>query len=247
MSDRLRYITLMSSLPHIGRIFTEHGTGISRFRLEERLKLLSPDHRKLLDRVIGVTAWTGVGQYGTDAEIIALAGSVMAELGDYPTLQALVQSRMETRTIIAALRRRRDGAADPGDVASWGFGRWCRRIQENWSDPGFGLSHFMPWVAEADQHLRSGNHVAVERLVLTQAFTQIDRLASGHDFDFEAVVIYVLRWIIVERWSLYSATKAAERLRQLLDEALSTASPPHAAVPPAAIPADPAARQEVRP
>jgi len=242
MSDRLRYITLMSSLPHIGRIFTEHGTGLSKFRLEERLKLLRPDDRKLLDRVIGVTAWTGVGQYRTDAEIIALARSVMAELGDQPTLRALVQSRMETRTIIAALRRRRDGAADPGDVASWGFGRWCRRIQENWSDPGFGLSHFMPWVAEADQHLRSGNHIALERLVLTQAFTQIDRLASGHDFDFEAVVIYVLRWIIVERWSLYSTAKAAERLRGLLAEALSTAPRPHAAVPPA----DRAASQEVR-
>jgi hypothetical protein len=243
MSDRLQYITLMSSLPHIGRIFTEHGTGLSRFRLEERLKLLRPDHRKLLDRVIGVTAWTGVGQYRTDAEIIALARGVTTELNDYPTLQALVQSRMETRTIIAALRRRRDGTADPGDVASWGFGRWCRRIQENWSDPGFGLSHFMPWVAEADQHLRSGNHIAVERLVLTQAFTQIDRLASGHDFDFEAVVIYVLRWIIVERWSLYSTAKAAERLRTLLAEALSTAPRPHTAI----LPSDRAASQEVRP
>ena len=247
MSDRLQYITLMSSLPHIGRIFTEHGTGLSKFRLDERLKLLRPDHRRLLDRAIGVTAWAGVGRYRTDAEIIALARSVMAELGEYPTLQALVQSRMETRTIIAALRRRRDGAADPGDVTSWGFGRWCRRIQENWSDPGFGLSHFMPWVAEADQHLRSGDHIAMERVVLTHAFTQIDRLAAGHDFDFEAVVIYVLRWIIVERWTLYSPAKAAERLRQLLDEALSTASRPHAAVLPAAIPADPAASQEARP
>lgn len=247
MSDRLQYITLMSSLPHIGRIFTEHGTGLSKFRLDERLKLLRPDHHRLLDRAIGVTAWAGVGRYRTDAEIIALARSVMAELGEYPTLQALVQSRMETRTIIAALRRRRDGAADPGDVTSWGFGRWCRRIQENWSDPGFGLSHFMPWVAEADQHLRSGDHIAMERVVLTHAFTQIDRLAAGHDFDFEAVVIYVLRWIIVERWTLYSPAKAAERLRQLLDEALSTASWPHAAVLPAAIPADPAASQEARP
>lgn len=247
MSDRLRYITLMSSLPHIGRIFTEHGTGISRFRLEERLKLLHPDHRRLLDRMIGVTAWTGVGQYKTDAEIIALARRVTAELGDHPTLQALVQGRMEMRTIIAALRRRRDGAVDPGDVASWGFGRWCRRIQDNWSDPGFGLSHFMPWVAEADQHLRAGNHIALERLVLTQAFTQIDRLAAGHDFDFEAVAIYLLRWIIVERWSLYGAAKAAERLRQLLDEALSTAPRPRAAVAPAAVPADRAASQEVRP
>jgi hypothetical protein len=33
-----------------------------------------------------------------------------------------------------------------------------------------------------------------------------------HEFDFEAVGIYVLRWIIVERWSRYNADQARDRL-----------------------------------
>lgn len=231
MNSRLQYITLISSLPHIGRIFTEHGAGISRFRLEERLKMLEPEHSRLLDRVVSVTAWSSVSKSDTEAEIIALAQSVVNELTGYSDLQELVLSRMETRTLVAALRRRRKGAGDPGDVTSWGFGRWCRAIRDNWSDPAFGLSHIVPWVGEADRLMKAGDHVSLERLVLTEVFRQTGRHSAGHEFDFTAVVAYVLRWIIVERWSIYSNVKAAERLRGLLAEALKSAPPAFSAVP----------------
>ncbi|MBA5777557.1 hypothetical protein H2509_10530 [Stappia sp. F7233] len=243
MSDRLQYITLISSLPHIGRLFSEHGTGISRYRLDERLTLLESEHARLLDRVVSITAWSSVSKIDTDAEVIALARSVIGDLDLYPDIQNLVRSRMETRTLIAALRRRREGAREAGDISAWGFGRWCRSIRDNWSDPGFGLSQIMPWVAEADRLMKAGDHVAVERLVLTDVFRQIGRHSAGHEFDFTAVVAYVLRWIIVERWSVYGTAKAAERLRSLLADALKSAPPPFAVVP------DPesALQQEVHP
>ncbi|MXN64016.1 hypothetical protein GR183_03785 [Stappia sp. GBMRC 2046] len=231
MNSRLQYITLITSLPHIGRIFTEHGTGISRYRLEERLKMLEPEHSRLLERIVSVTAWSSVSKIETDAEIIGLASAVIQELTCYPDLQELVLLRMETRTLIAALRRRREGANDAGDVTSWGFGRWCRTIRENWNDPAFGLSHIVPWASEADRLMKGGDHVSFERLVLTEVFRQIGRHSASHEFDFTAVVAYVLRWIIVERWSIYSTVKASERLRGLLAEALKSAPSPFSAVP----------------
>ncbi|MTH98819.1 DUF2764 family protein [Roseibium sp. RKSG952] len=223
MSDRYRYITLISSLPHLGRLFSQKDVPISEFRLRERMKMLDSGHQDLLNRVIEVTAWAGVAKLHTDEEVVRLADAVIRELGTSPVLQELVLVRMETRTIIAALRRRLAGNAGPGDIARWGYGRWRRQIAENWTDPSFGLGHFIPWIAEADRLMRSGDHIAMERLTLTQVFRQLDREGATHTFDFEAVVIYVLRWTIVARWATYNAETASERLRGLIDSALQTA------------------------
>ncbi|TYC64436.1 hypothetical protein FMN50_00200 [Rhodobacterales bacterium] len=220
MSRRHQYITLVSSLPHLGKLFSRKEVPISEFRLRQRLTMLEADHARLLKEMIEVTAWAGVARYRNDLDIIHRARDVVADLVDYPDLQHLVGARMETRTLIAALRRRRDGQEVAGDISSWGYGRWCARIAENWSDPAFGVGHFMPWVGEAHRLMRAGDHIAVERLALTEVFRQLDHYGNLHEFDFEAVAIYALRWIIVERWSRYDEQNARERLQSLLDAAL---------------------------
>ena len=72
----------------------------------------------------------------------------------------------------------------------------------------------MPWIAEAHRLMQAGDQIAMERLALTQVFQQLDHYNALHEFDFEAVAIYVLRWVIVERWSRYNADDAAERLKR---------------------------------
>ncbi|MBD8878748.1 hypothetical protein [Roseibium polysiphoniae] len=226
MSERFRYITLATSLPHLGSLFSQAKVPLSEFRLKQRVKMLSPEHQRLLNRVIEVTAWSGVARFANDQDVIRLARVVIDDLKDNPTLQDLVRARMETRTAIAALRLRHDGQEDAGTISEWGFGRWCRQIETHWTDPGFGLSHFMPWISEANRLIQAGEHIAMERLVLGEVFSQLDHHGAGHDFDFEAIVIYVLRWVIVERWSRYSTDAARERLETLVGDILT---PPTAA------------------
>ncbi|MTI44881.1 uncharacterized protein DUF2764 [Roseibium hamelinense] len=223
MSDKFRYITLISSLPYLGKLFSQKSVPVSEFRLRERLKMLDDGHKDLLEKVISVTAWAGVAKLDTDADVVRLAETVIDAVHEYPALQDLVRVRMETRTIIAALRRRQHGDQSAGDIHTWGYGRWRTRISDNWSDPSFGMGHFMPWIAEANGLMRKGDHIAMERLSLTEVFRQLDRQAATHAFDFEAVVIYVLRWTIVQRWSTYNGEAAATRLRKLIDQALKTA------------------------
>lgn len=219
MGDRHAYVTLVASLPHLGQPFTRKDVPISRYRLEQRLAMLAPaDHRRLRS-VVAITAWAGVARFKRDADVIARARSVIADLADSPDLADLVASRMETRTLIAALRLRRDGADTPGDIGAWGHGRWCGHIRSRWRDPAFGLGHVMPWISEASRLMLEENHIGVERLVLKEVFRQLDRAGARHEFDFEAVAIYALRWVIVERWSRYGAVPAAARLRRLVGEA----------------------------
>ncbi len=221
MSRPHQYIVLVTSLPHLGKLFSRKDVPISEFRLQQRLAMLEPEHARLLRETVEITAWAGVAAYERDIEIIRRAKAVLADLEDYPDLQHLVGTRMETRTLIAALRRRRGGQESAGDIGSWGFGRWCNRIRDNWSDPAFGLGHFMPWIGEAHTLMRQGDHIAMERLVLTEVFRQLGHYGALHEFDFEAVVIYVLRWVLVERWSRYNEADARARLEALVASALT--------------------------
>lgn len=226
MSRSHQYIMLVTSLPHLGKMFTRKEVPISEFRLKQRLSMLQPEHLRLLRELVEVTAWAGVARYNRDSEVLRRAREVIVDLKDYPDLQHLVGARMETRTVIAALRRRREDQDTAGDIENWGFGRWCGRIAKHWSDPGLGLGNFMPWVAEAHRLMQSGEHIAMERLSLTQIFRQLDHYGMLHEFDFEAVAIYVLRWVIVERWSRYSEDAARERLQLLVTAALGSPSAP---------------------
>ncbi|GGE76741.1 hypothetical protein H1W37_00325 [Stappia taiwanensis] len=223
MPGRYEYVTLAASLPYLGRLFTEAHLPISRFRLEARLDQLSAEHRTLLDEIVAAIAWDRVAQLDSDAQIIDRCRQVMERLEAYPALQEILRARLEMRTIVAALRRRHDGAVDAGEIADWGYGRWLGTMRANWSDPAFGLGHFMPWVGEAQAKLMQDDRIGLERVILSEGFRQMDRLAEGHEFDFEAVVIYVLRWRLVERWRQYDAERATARLGGLLDAAMDAA------------------------
>ena len=48
-----------------------------------------------------------------------------------------------------------------------------------------------------------------------QAWKNVSRQAGEHEFDFEAVVIYVLKWDIVDRWVRYNGEEAAKRFEEL--------------------------------
>ncbi len=60
----------------------------------------------------------------------------------------------------------------------------------------------------------------MERLLFEVVWDKLGRLGEGHYFDFEAVVLYVLRWNLADRWSRYQGEAAVERFRSLVDSGL---------------------------
>ena len=77
-----------------------------------------------------------------------------------------------------------------------------------------------PWLPQAAGLLASGQALALERLLLERAWRHHSRLQVGHYFDFVAVVIYVLKWNMVARWSRISQQGARDRFLQLVDAGL---------------------------
>ncbi len=214
-----QYVTLMASLPPLGQLFGTKETPISRLKLESRLKMLREEDAKLLQQIEELVHWSRLPMERTDAQILASAKRFFEEVRN-PILREAVESRLELHTIVAALRRRKRGESAPSPEESWGYGSGVGNIESHWTEPAFRLEGMFPWVSEANRLLNANDSVALERLLFGVVWDKLGRLGEGHYFDFEAVVIYVLRWNLVDRWCRYEGEAAVERFRTMVDSGI---------------------------
>jgi hypothetical protein len=208
----------MSSLPHLGNLFGTKQTPISRLKLEERLKMLSEKDAILLNQIASLIAWQQQPMQRTDEEFVTEAQHFFQQLGN-PTLRKILEYRLNLRTIIAALRRRHRGENNPPE-RPWGIGAWVNYIERYWSEPGFRLEGMFPWVLEANRLLNANDSLGLERLQFEVNWKMLEQLEAGHYFDFEAVVIYLMRWSLVDRWTRYDGGAAVKRFRTLVDSGI---------------------------
>jgi hypothetical protein len=227
----MKYVLLMASLPPLGSLFEAVTPPISRIKLESRLALLEPSDRLTLERIAHLIAWSAQPLERTDAEFVAEAHRFL-ESCRHPTLVQLVTQRLDMRTVVAALRRRHRGEAQPPSGEVWGFGAWVGLIERHWSAPTFGLEAIVPWVAQAQDLLQKGDLIGFERLQFSLVWAMLDRLGSGHQFDFEALILYLARWSLVSRWSGYRGDAAVVRFRSLVAAGLGDHQPLFSGVAP---------------
>jgi len=219
----LDYVTLMASLPALGPILAAKTPPINRVRLEARLKsMLRPEHLADIEAATDVLAWPRLPLLMTDAEFVKKAQHVIPTIRN-ETLRRLVRDAIELRTVVAALRRRHAGQDAPAEGEVWGYGRYVDRIRANWREPGFGLEQVVKWVLPAKEKIEKADAAGLERVLLEAAWRHFDRLIGAHDFDFEAVALYVVRWAILDRWTRYDVEASAARFGALLAEALDAA------------------------
>lgn len=220
MSDpAYRYVQLITSLPGHGPLFRATQTPLSRINLRQRLKLLEPEDKVVMHRVADLLDWHRHHIERSDAEIVQQARAFIPQF-DNDFVRELVEWRLQARTLVAALRLRRQGKEAPGAKVPWGYGRWLPTIRKRWHEPHFGLEKVFPWIIEAREHLDNGNPYALERLLLGMFWDHLDRLSEGHEFDFEAVLIYVMRWDLVARWVGYQGEDAVIRFYEIVEDAL---------------------------
>lgn len=214
MEDSHRYAMLLSALPYHGPLFGAKQTPLSRLRLNQRLTMLEPADAACLEIVSRMLDWARQDPDRTDADTVAQARACIADI-THPVVRELVVWRLELRTLIAALRRRRRGEPAPGDD-HWGFGRWVGLIRRNWGDAAFRLEGVFPWLPEANRLMDLGDTAGLERLMLGGVWNHLERVSDGHHFDFTAVVIYVMRWDLIARWTSHDGEAAVRRFNELV-------------------------------
>lgn len=230
MAESERYFMLLTSLPYHGELFGAKQTPLSRIRLRQRLGLLEPQDQDTLAKVARLVDWARHPMDRSDADLLAEAKAVLPTL-DNELAREFAIWRLEMRTVVAALRRRHRGEPAPGPEVPWGYGRWLAHLRQYWGEPHFRLERAFPWLPEAKRRLEADDVLGLERLLLATVWDHLDRLADGHFFDFEAVLIYAMRWDLIARWTTYNAEAAAQRFKALVEAGMGDFSLPPIARP----------------
>ena len=216
----LPYVTLMASLPALAPQFSAVAPAINANRLQRRLRMLAPEDRAQIEALRRLLSWLALDLNEDDPSFVARAGPVLAGLTN-ENLRRAARDRLEIRTLVAALRRRHAGEDAPPPELRWGYGRFVASIRSNWTVPDFKLGGAFPGLGRARERLAAGDRRGLEEIVLKAAWAAGNRHLASHDFDLEAVALYLLRWSLIDRWSRYDPEAAALRFAELLDQALA--------------------------
>lgn len=223
-----QYLTLLSGLPANISLFSAKKTPVSRLKLEQKLKTLDPSHRRLLADIEGVLQWgylsAAMKHEASRSDAIAPVKKikqVLASIQD-KELNTLVRDKIDFRTLVGALRKRNDNPT-LSLQGNWTVSRFKQPIENNWQEPYFRLEHARPWLVEAKQHIDNDEPLALEKLLLQTAWKHLSRPAAAREYGFYAVVIYVLKWNIVERWTRYNEEAASQRFQELIQTGLQQA------------------------
>jgi hypothetical protein len=220
MSASTRYVMLICSLPHHGPLFAATRPPLSRIRLNQCVAQLEQTDRADHEIVARLLDWSRHTIDRKDADIVRDARSLIPCLSS-PFARELVEWRLEFRSAVAALRRRQKGESRPPPSPDWGYGRWIPTISAHWTEPALGIGRVFPWIDEARTLLVKGASVELERLLLGVVWRDLERRSEGHEFDFEAVLLYCLRWEVVARWTRYTAEAATTRFDHLVRQGLA--------------------------
>jgi hypothetical protein len=213
-----RYMVL-SSLPHLERFERATRLPIGRETLAARLALLPAADGREISRAISIMNWKANGRARSDADLIADYEQVRGR-AETRGLRDLIDFRLGLRAIIAGLRRRRLGlpAPRPGDRS--GAGPWARHVQLHFDEPDFRLQHVLPWVPLARRLLDEGNATELEHLLFGLVWNKLDAMQCANRFGSDAVLAYVFKWDLVDRWLRRDSVLAAQKLEALALEAL---------------------------
>lgn len=212
------YITLLTSLPALPARFEAPRPPISRPRLDARLTMLRDDHAQIVSDMEGFLRWSRLPLDEEAASLFARARQLLQSAPN-PVLHELVHFRLKLRGVVAALRRRAKGLDSSPLTTLWPEADWVRAIQRHYEIIDFGLSGRLPWLARFAEHLASGDATSAERELLGAAWGHHTRVEVA-PFSFEAVLVYLCRWDIMDRWASYDADRGRQHFDLLLKEAL---------------------------
>jgi len=214
------YTMLLASLPHLPTPIpgARRHLPISRLQLEGRLKWLTPEDRERMTRLDAALHFSQLPVDFSDAQVMERAQRAIDAV-DSEFLCPIMLERLEMRTFVAALRLRAHNKQPPRE-RRWGIGRFVRQIETHYSDPAFGLGHLYPWIAQAHKHLQANEPMALENLLMIESWRRLDRVTDRHDFGFDAVALYVMRWDILHQFTRNQPEPAMSRFDALVEQAL---------------------------
>ncbi|CAA0117100.1 Uncharacterised protein [BD1-7 clade bacterium] len=216
------YVDVITALPHLRDPFHSDQTPISRLQLTKRLSSLDHDDRQKLNSIAKLLYWGQLDIETRDADLIRTAQQLKMNFSGMDFLPQ-IEWRMDLRFVVACLRYRHEGrSADELDKFSR-YSIYAHMVRKQWGKNDFGLSGKFPWVVTAKQMLEDEDAFGLERLLMQTVWKYYDAAWHNHQYDFNAILLYTLRWDLVDRWTSYSHPAAQRRFEKLLQEGIAQA------------------------
>lgn len=214
-----RYYTLIASLPPLPHFATAKRLPINQERLRGRLRMLAEEDRVLVGRLEAFLRWQRQTRDRDDGTIVREYRELRRAIDGTPSAH-LVEQTVSQRTVMVALRRRQRGQPAPDVDEPWGLGPWVGALRRNWEHPEFGLAGVFPWIGRARDLLAGGESLELERFLTALGWTWLSRARPVDPFRFEALLVYLFRWSLLEQWLSYDADLAGPRFDELVTEAI---------------------------
>jgi hypothetical protein len=218
------YYMLITSLPRHSRQYKIKQTPISRIQLEKRLKLLTESERNILKNLINCL-WDSWFDPKLPFQVTITKSKMLLAL-NIPFINELIHWFFDIRSVFVALRLRKTESKPPANPQACWSTQWNTRLIKNWDMPDFGLKSIYPWLTVVSSKLSSQDRAPskgdtgqafVEDSLLTLIWKHLDSIEARHFYDFEALIIYLMRWNIVNYWSQFNEKIASDRIRELAD------------------------------
>ncbi len=210
---------LMTSLPaHKNALFDQEQVPLSRIQLNKRLALLDKKDAADLLKIEQLLHWSHIKTDIDQTFVNETIESISSINNDF--IKNIIIWRLELRIILAALRMRHQGQKSPPTKKIFGFDYWHFIITKFWHQADLGLGKQLPWLVEANTLLVNNKSLPLEKLLFRVVWDHYQHLSLGHYFNFEAVIIYVLRWDIIYRWTSYNKDVAIRCFNDLIETEL---------------------------
>lgn len=218
------YYMLVASLPALPVRFDAGRVPISRATLRERLELLDPGDAAVTAQVDQYFSRSPESLEKTDEQVIARYHELMRSSSN-DLVRHLIQTRTESRLLLSAFRRQRAGLAPP----TWELrpnDPLAEQVRKHWSTPQFGLRGPYRWLEAFAKHYDAGDMVGAQRVIFAERWNDWTQIAQRYTFSLEAVIAYLVRWEIVDRWTSQNAEAGKARFHNLVEETLGEYAKP---------------------
>lgn len=206
-----QYPTLICSLPRLPADFEQTHVPISRPRLENRLQMLEEPDAALIHTLECFWRWEFYRPDRPPAKLYAELLAMTADAGLLECIDRLTDIRVLTVVVRARLLNQK--MAQPP-------GRWGAHITRNWRLADFGLGRRFPWLPEFRQLLENKQYTRAERQLCRTVWQEMKRVADWHQFELPAVISYLVRWDLINRWAVRDYARGVNRFNTLVEEAI---------------------------
>lgn len=210
------YYTLMTSLPHHDRHFKVKQTPLSYLQLEKRLKLLTEAEQVRLHNIIFLL-WDSWFLLTLPLSEITQRAKPLLALNDL-FITDIINWFFDIRSLFVALRLRQIQKNPPHYPQEYWQTSWNRSLIKHWNQADFNLGRTYPWLLNVNDKLAKDEINEVENILLTIIWKHLEVIEVGHYFDFAALILYLLRWKMIDYWSRFNEESALERMINITDD-----------------------------